>query len=232
MPLKKVGDSYYGDKDDLPSFLEQYIMQSGHRLNALHTSPCSQCGRDEFELHFNEQVGVGRRICVACTRSDDAGDTGLREDIQVPMDQAACSCGNRIFTLCAAKGRDVESNQVRVFLAGRCVVCGVTAVYADWQQTSSYHTLTLAIEFSDSEFGTEQELERFFAVEKALDEFLTREGFGSGSGHEIGGGYFLSFFDGPDPDLLLQQITSYVRFRYRDLSGHARIGGRSGRVTL
>ncbi len=59
------------------------------------------------------------------------------------LDACACECGGESFEITGGVSVDETSGAVRWFyLGGRCVACGLTAVYGDWtNEHESYETL-------------------------------------------------------------------------------------------
>jgi hypothetical protein len=63
-----------GDQpDDIEAFLRAYATE-GYQVNEFRLSKC-ECGSLEFALDADDEEGVARRTCAACSREHFIGDS-------------------------------------------------------------------------------------------------------------------------------------------------------------
>jgi hypothetical protein len=155
MTLERRGKWWHGtEAADIDAFLLQHCMQRPgfdipHRV--VHAR-CAACGGTVFWLSVDEERNINR-LCVngdgeKCPEVDGHFLCGCERYFDRKTDDdCVCPCGEEHFevavgfshTLAVLSGSDAKSGKVETFVswiyvAARCVACGLVGLYADWHE--------------------------------------------------------------------------------------------------
>ena len=123
---------YYGDSaQDIEPEIARFSKML-YPASAYRAATCP-CGGNLFLLESDEEVGVGRRTCVACHAAHYMGD-GEEYAESATLEGHVCLCDADRFELRVGVALYEDSRDVRWFYIGcRCVACGLTGVFAHWK---------------------------------------------------------------------------------------------------
>ena len=138
MPITKRGEYFYGDSQaDIREELRRYSDQNAYPIDYFADCVCV-CGARLFELHVDEDNGVGGRTCLACGSEHVMADGAQYLD-DAELESCECLCGQSAFEITAGvhvyRGANNDPTEdVRWFYIGcRCPECGLVGCYADWK---------------------------------------------------------------------------------------------------
>ena len=133
MSLHHRDDQTYADSQgDIPAALVQYSQAKGYPAEKFADAVCD-CGSQLFELHVDEQQGVGGRICVRCEHQHVMAD-GENYIEEAELEVCECLCGESAFEITVGVALYADSEDVRwLYIGGRCPTCGLTGCYAAWK---------------------------------------------------------------------------------------------------
>jgi hypothetical protein len=133
MAFVKRGKFHYGDsQEDILTLLTKFSVSIGYPANKCVDCVC-ECGGRVFSLSLDDGMGAAIRTCIACNHSHPIGDS--EEYIKdAKLETAACPCGQEQFqiTVGLALYRGSEEDVQHIYLGCRCIQCGLTEVFGDW----------------------------------------------------------------------------------------------------
>ena len=97
------------------------------------------CGGSSFTFVGSPERGIAERTCTACEKPHYVCDSEKHWDQEV-LEAFACPCEAEVFELAVGFSMRADSlpDDVQwITLAGRCLECGILAVYADWRVNDS-----------------------------------------------------------------------------------------------
>lgn len=134
MALTQRDDYEYGDSQaDIRTSLEAYSQELGATAHYYVDVVCS-CGCREFQLLLDEAQGVAIRLCEQCDTEHLMGDSEEHMEEAMP-EETDCICGGFVFEITVGVTVLKKRPDARwVYIGCRCIECGVTGCYADWQR--------------------------------------------------------------------------------------------------
>jgi hypothetical protein len=118
--------------DDTVEYLAAYSGES-YRADEWRLARCG-CGSDAFLIDTDDEEGVARRTCMACSTAAFLCDGAESWDDAEPQLLACVECGGRHFNACVGFSLYPGRTGVRwVYLCQRCVACGVLGCVAEWK---------------------------------------------------------------------------------------------------
>ncbi len=130
--IDRSGEWWRGeDFANLEEYLREYSARE-YPVTRIVQSRCQKCDGAVFGLLIDPDEGVAKRICMRCAAIAFIGDSEENRDDAEPS-VATCPCDASEFEtgvgFALRDGGDVRW----VYVACRCVACGVLGVYADWK---------------------------------------------------------------------------------------------------
>lgn len=141
MALRPEGDYYHGDSaEDIREFLARHSSR-GYPATHFEDAVCD-CGGRVFTLQIDEDYGEAAWFCKACAAQylfHSTNNHGYYEgDPEADTEYCACPCaphGASYFEITVGASLYECSEVVRwLFIGCRCVKCGLTACYSDWNR--------------------------------------------------------------------------------------------------
>jgi hypothetical protein len=133
MALVKRGKHWYGDAQaDIRTEVLCYSQRNGYPAQHFADAVCTCNGRT-FRLRLDDTEGAAVRACVSCGSEHPVGDS-VEYLADAELEECECPCGSDAFEVTAGVSLYEDSEDVRwLYLACRCVSCGLTACYGDWK---------------------------------------------------------------------------------------------------
>lgn len=131
--LIQKGEHTYGDEQaDLEEVIAQYSETAGYTAEHFAHARCA-CESTAFNLYLDDTEGCAVRVCAKCEEDQFVGDS--EQFIEgASLDHAQCVCGKKHLELTVGVALYEGSEDVRwLYLAARCVECGLAGVYGDWK---------------------------------------------------------------------------------------------------
>jgi hypothetical protein len=139
--IRKRGTFWYGDT--AADIREVLTRDRGtvHPISVFADAVCD-CGGREFSLQVDEEHGEAAWFCKACNAQylfHDRDIDGYYEgDPKADTECCNCPCtergGSHFEVTVGASLYDDSEDVRRVYIGCRCVACGLTACYADWNR--------------------------------------------------------------------------------------------------
>jgi hypothetical protein len=136
MALTQRGKHRYADTQaDLREELARYAAANGYPTAHYADARCT-CGATSFRLALDDEAGAAVRKCGACSVEHPIADSAEYLD-DANLEECACPCEAESFEITIGVALYAESSDVRwMYVACRCVACGLAAVYGDWKSES------------------------------------------------------------------------------------------------
>jgi hypothetical protein len=141
MALRQRGEHWYGDTAaDIREVLAHHY--SHHYPATVFADAVCDCGGRVFSLQIDEEYGEAAWFCRDCDAQylfHDRDINGYYEgDPEADTECCGCPCTDRgasYFEITVEACLYDDSEGVRwIYIGCRCVACGLTACYADWNR--------------------------------------------------------------------------------------------------
>ncbi len=133
MAVTEQGEDWWRGTDarDLDAYLVEYSTAAGDPVSRVVHAVCALCGNGVFSVIVDDDAGVVGRTCLRCGDSRWMVD-GAEHAAGARLGDAQCLCGAETFDVAAGFSLLDDGELRSVYVALRCLACGLLGVYADW----------------------------------------------------------------------------------------------------